>query len=85
MCYNITEYREFQCAHITAFRQQLVDCNFRECRFSGMHEAQPHNCPSTCKQVMLPDQSIITNAHGLQCPLCTCRMDGSWASSMNGH
>ncbi|KAI9573810.1 hypothetical protein HD554DRAFT_2012382 [Boletus coccyginus] len=48
MCYNIIQYREFGCGHRSIVRRQMVDCNRKRCRFSGMHETEMHHCELTC-------------------------------------
>ncbi|KAN0088811.1 hypothetical protein V8E55_005868 [Tylopilus felleus] len=78
MCYIIIQYHEFGCTHVVFAKQQKVDCNNMYCPFSAMHQTEAHDCATTCKQAMLPDQSIV-DWHGPKCPSCAS------ARRINGH
>ncbi|EPQ56607.1 hypothetical protein GLOTRDRAFT_39420 [Gloeophyllum trabeum ATCC 11539] len=50
MCYKIIQYVEYRCSHQYPTREQIVDCNSRNCRLSSLHRSDAHDCPSICRQ-----------------------------------
>ncbi|KIJ65169.1 hypothetical protein HYDPIDRAFT_131516 [Hydnomerulius pinastri MD-312] len=70
MCFKFIQCAEHSCNHPSVTKQQIVDCNKRNCRFSGLHNGHTHQCTATCAQRLLPDQSIIMDTLSYPCSRC---------------